>query len=190
MSVFLQDYQARLFGMGGVAPKFKYDVGIFMPRFMFGAFVTEALPTVVSNEGLQKIGLNCIEATMPGRQLATTEYRYNGPMKKQPYGVIYDELQLSFLCGADYAEKKFFDFWITGIYDDKYNLYYHDDIVSDIVISQNDLHGNPIYTVKAFDCYPTSVQPMQLDAVATDFQRLDVRFFYRDFEVIEKELRV
>lgn len=59
----------------------------------------------------------CDEASMPGLQLATGDYRItNTPNLKYAYGAVFSEFQLSFMMDADSQLKNLFDLWTNWIY--------------------------------------------------------------------------
>ena len=45
---------------------------------------------------------------IPGRGIATTEYRIYGPLRKIPYGAVYTDVGVTFLLSEDLQEKKYY----------------------------------------------------------------------------------
>lgn len=65
----------------------------------------------------QLLRLYCDEATMPGLQISTGDYRVtNTPNLKYAYGAVFSEMELSFLMDADSQIKNLFDIWSNWIY--------------------------------------------------------------------------
>jgi len=69
------------------------------------------------NSTKQLLKLYCDEATMPGLQISTGDYRItNTPNLKYAYGAVFSEMELSFMLDADSQIKNLFDLWTNSIY--------------------------------------------------------------------------
>jgi hypothetical protein len=65
----------------------------------------------------QLLRLYCDEATMPGLQMSTGDYRItNTPNLKYAYGAVFSGMELSFMMDADSQIKNLFDLWTNWIY--------------------------------------------------------------------------
>lgn len=65
----------------------------------------------------QLLKLYCDEATMPGLQVSTGDYRItNTPNLKYAYGAVFSGMELSFMMDADSQIKNLFDLWTNWIY--------------------------------------------------------------------------
>lgn len=93
------------------------------------------------------------EASLPGLQMSTGEYRVtNTPTLKYVYGAVFSEAQFSFIMDADAQIKSIFDLWSNWMYSytveresladtpfitsrqDKFRAAYRDDYTVDILI--------------------------------------------------------
>ena len=86
------------------------------------------------------------EASMPGVQMSTGEYRItNSPQLKYVYGTVFSELSLSFLMDAENIIKGIFDIWTNWMYGysagtsgwsatNRFRSNYRDDYAVDIII--------------------------------------------------------
>ena len=86
------------------------------------------------------------EASMPGIQMSTGEYRItNSPQLKYAYGAVFSEMNLSFMMDADSNIKNIFDLWTNWIYNysvgttgwssgNRFRANYRDDYAVDINI--------------------------------------------------------
>ena len=86
------------------------------------------------------------EASMPGVQMSTGEYRItNTPQLKYAYGAVFSEMNLSFIMDADSNIKNIFDLWSNWIYNysvgtsgwssgTRFRANYRDDYAVDINI--------------------------------------------------------
>lgn len=85
------------------------------------------------------------EASLPGIQISTGEYRINNtPTLKYGYGAVFSEISLSFLLDADARIKSVFDVWTNWIYGyssgssstNTLRSRYRDDYAIDIIITK------------------------------------------------------
>ena len=81
---------------------------------------------------------------IPGRGIATTEYRIYGPLRKVPYGAIYTDVACQFLLSEDLQEKSYFEQWQDKIVNHgafgsrrgSHNVGYYNDYVGNVTIRQ------------------------------------------------------
>jgi hypothetical protein len=101
------------------------------------------------------VSLMAESVSIPGRQLMTSEYRIAGTVRKMPYGVLYDDLTVTFICTNSMAERTFFDVWQQLIVSPAVQyMEFYDNYVGTIVIQKvsnivassfvYDQKGNPI----------------------------------------------
>jgi hypothetical protein len=135
----------------------------------------------------RQISMLAESTTIPGRQLATQEHRIFGTTRKMPYGVIYDDLTVTFMCTNSMLERTFFDIWHQFIISPgSQYMEYYTDYVSTITIQKLDNSWSPIsfvgsmistYTLE--EAYPVSIQAQELSYDATDqYLKLTVQFAY------------
>lgn len=124
------------------------------------------------------------EAQLPGRQFATTPFIMYGTTSKMPYGVIYDDLTLTFICTNNMLERTFFDTWQRLISDPTNNFFnYYDEYVTDIQIIKlrpdgTDL-GAPTYITTIEEAYPVTIETQELSWSSENYLQLRVQFAYR-----------
>jgi len=124
--------------------------------------------------------LRCETAELPGRTFSTIEQKFgSNPLEKYPYHTIYNDLSLTFIVSGDMAEKNFFDSWMELVVpSSNFNPKYKKDYISEITIVQYDLQNNPTYSVDLIDCYPISVNQLDLDWSSDGHHKLTVVFAY------------
>ncbi len=124
---------------------------------------------------------------LPGRQIATTPQTIYGVARKMPYGVVYNDLPVTFLCTNDMAIRTVFDQWHTAITDPTNNYFnYYDNYVGRIYLNKLDEQMNITYNVVLDEVYPVTIEPQPLDAGAVDqYLRLNVQFAYRRWRSFE-----
>lgn len=145
----------------------------------------------IKNSGLKQASLDprlltmrCDMAELPGYSFLTSDTRSMGPIYRTPNQISYPDLNLSFIMSADFAEKYFFDYWASSIKDSS-NLYsYYGDIITDIDLVMVSVTNTPVYGAQFTECWPISVNPMQVSWQDQDYLRLGVTFAYKHWEPI------
>jgi hypothetical protein len=143
---------------------------------------------------LQKLSLNCYNASIPGLSIATTDKDIG--YRSVAYQKLYDDVLFSFYCSEDLSELKYMQDWMKMISNpDDNRLGYYDNYVSDIhIIHLSNRPGvednKKTLRTTLFDAYPKKIDPIQLDYASNDIIRLTVSFTYRYYEQIygDKEL--
>lgn len=133
-------------------------------------------------------GLNMmIESTeIPGKNLNTTDVRYNGDFFKLPYSVIYPAQQFTFRVSRDMHEKNIIDEWMNLIFDPvSHEVAYMDDFCVNITINQLDDQDRIVYSVVLRDAFPILVNPLTVsNEEQNQFHRLATMFSYKRWERI------
>lgn len=154
----------------GVASPTRYETFIRFPAAIAQAFLDMALLNITTEM-----------TEIPGRQIATTPQIIYGVARKMPYGVVYNDLPMTFICTNDMKARTIFDQWHSAITDPTNNYFnYYDDYVGEIYIFKKDEQNNRPYFVVLEEAYPITIEAQQLDAGATDqYLRLNVQIAYR-----------
>lgn len=118
---------------------------------------------------------------LPGKNITTTDIRYNGDFYKLPYSVVYEPQQFVFRASRDMHEKNIIDEWMNLIFDPRsHEISYMDDFAVDITINQLDEQDNIVYSVILHDAFPTICTALQLSNEDSDqYHRISVSFMYR-----------
>lgn len=140
-----------------------------------------ALPFTVSPETKSKITLFCDQAQLPGISFGTNPVRSYGELKEVPYEKIYEAVNLSFYVDAKMTVKSVFDKWTeliqnTGSRDFNWPKEY---IAPTIKVIVENSQGQQSYIVILHNCYPKSVNAIQLDYAAKDVMKLNVGITYQ-----------
>ncbi|CAB5221624.1 tail tube protein [uncultured Caudovirales phage] len=137
-------------------------------------------PVTFRNTDLLSIMLLCDQATLPGSSFSTTQNRSFGEFREVPYEKLYDTATFSFYVDKDLQVKYMFDQWINSIQDPvtrKFN--YYDSYTTDLTIDVQDLNDKTRYTLNMFECYPKSINSVQLDYAAKDIMKISVTMQYK-----------
>ena len=129
---------------------------------------------------------------IPGRGIATTEYRIYGPLRKIPYGAVYTDVGVTFLLSEDLQEKKYFEEWHdkiinTGAFGSSrasHNVNYYSDYIGSVTIRQFGGEGELMSVHTLQEAYPITIAPLQMDWSSGELMQLGVSFAYRDYKVV------
>jgi len=165
-----------------------YSIEIYMPRGhdgmgmsgtesgLLGKFYTGADK---ERGGAKFLSYKAKQVSIPGKTLGTMDLKRFGPISKVANDLIIDTTSMTFMCGEDYAEHRFFDGWIsaimgqvkhgTGVSDNSpkidhrqvYTLSYYMDYVSEVRIIPLDRQGGAIANVVLIEAYPTNIGPIE-----------------------------
>lgn len=121
------------------------------------------------------------QTDLPGKNLTTTDIKYNGDFHKLPYSTVYDAQQFVFRVSREMYERNIMDEWMNLIYDPQtHEIEYMDNYVSNIVINQLDEKDRVTYAIVLKDAFPVTCNPMTVSNEDNNqFHRLSVSFAYR-----------
>ena len=188
MSFSVETFRTKLESGGGPAYGDRYHVSFKAPD----GVILEAnayLATENTEKITSRLSWLCDTINIPSRSLTTTEFRTYGLPVKRPYGSVYTESQMEFLCTRNMGEKKFFDAWLNYIFNNRtYDMAYYDNYVTDIdiyhfdrsVSTANDL-SKSTYHIKLEEAYPTLVGEISMNHTATEVLKLPITFTYKKY---------
>tara|TARA_Y100000114_G_scaffold151682_1_gene168792 strand:- start:185 stop:850 length:666 start_codon:yes stop_codon:yes gene_type:complete len=195
----IDDLKATISKKGGVAFANRFQVfftppgGVTIgnltsqdPRVLVGSLATTALSggslkNIVPDP--RDISILCETVNLPGRQISTNEYLSDRQAVKIPYGIINEDVTMSFILTNDYFMKKLFDNWMSGVFDVKdYRAGYKKDFTTDVIIQQLNSKNVPIYGVKLENAFPITMNSIQLDSNSENtVQKLNVTLSYENY---------
>jgi len=152
-------------------------VGDFAKNAVSGGSIKNMIPDP------RDISILCESVQLPGRQITTIDYTAERQAIKVPYGVINEDVTMSFILTNDMFMKKLFDAWLTGIIDiDRYRVGYKKDFTTDIIIQQLNQQNIPVYGVRLENAFPITVNAVNLDSNAENtVQKLSVTLSYENY---------
>ena len=122
-----------------------------------------------SSSTTQDLNLYCSAVNLAGRNLNDTVVREYGINRKIVYGQTYADLQTTFYCSEDMREKSFFDKWMNLVIPTPghtvmgaYDVAYYDSYIGDVYVTVADDNLDNRYTIHYFECYPKTVNPIEL----------------------------
>lgn len=143
--------------------------------------VVFAPPQKIVPATLSKILLFCDSVQLPGQNFSTTQNRTFGEFREVPYERIYDNITLSFYVDKEMRVKRLFDDWQNIIANPTTRTYgYYDDYVCPVMtIEVQDIEDKTRYSVSLHECYPKTVNAIQLDHNSKDIMKLSVGMQYK-----------
>lgn len=137
-----------------------------------------------SNEITRGLDMMIEQTILPGKNIVTSDIRYNSDYYKLPYGVVYEAQSFTFRSSKDLHEKNILDKWMELIFNPvTHEVAYMDDFATNIVINQLDEQDNVVYTVILRDAYPTICDSMPLTNEDQDtVHRITCQFMYRRWD--------
>ena len=188
MSFSVETFRAKLESGGGPAYGDRYHVAFNAPSGV-ATGANAYLSTENTSNVTSRLSWLCDTINIPSRSLTTTEFRTYGLPVKRPYGSVYTESQMEFLCTRNMGEKKFFDAWLNYIFNNRtYDMAYYDNYRTDIdiyhfdrsVSTANDL-SKSTYHIKLLEAYPTLVGEVSMNHTATEILKLPITFTYKKY---------
>lgn len=128
------------------------------------------------------ISINCINAMIPARSMATVERFVAGPMTKVPYVELFDDMSLTFRASADLYERALIDQWMNKIGGVKYGCAYFNDIKGQINIDVYNQDNTKMKSYKFIDAVPISLSETSLADNAEELSTFTVQFAYHHYE--------
>ena len=138
---------------------FKSQVGA-SGGFAMGNMFKVFLPPLTGD--MREMNLLCKAASMPGRQVTSTEYQKGIHTSKIAYGYLVDEVTLTFHVMNDYKVRRYFETWQKlAVNDDTGEIGYYNDYTHPVVIQAiRKGVGFPLKKKKLFDAgkIPSSIR--------------------------------
>ena len=151
-----------------IARPHKFDVNIPIPLTLI-PYITSA----------RSLNYRCENASLPGRTFATAEQKTYGPIEKYPYLTTYNDLDLTFIVDSEMNQKYIFDAWLEYINPAFTNNFkYKADYATYLTVNQYNTENEIVYSADFFECYPISMNQMDLDWSADGYHKLTVTFAY------------
>jgi hypothetical protein len=174
--------------LGEPARPCHYVCFITPPQGMLAGGALGPMGSVLTIGGALQATLMAESCSIPGKQIATTPFTMYGTTMKMPYGTMYDDFNIGFICSKSMVERTFFDVWTNFIHNPHNNyMHFFDEYVGTIVVVKlNDSLGpGQVSTANALsvwmlqECFPVSIAAQPLSYASEDYLQLSVQFAYR-----------
>ena len=194
LNAFLQHNASR----DGYAKANRYEVVIGLPSGATQASVDDAgmdatataVQQLLSGDTARRISFRCDTISIPGRTLRT---QMNGNIYGPPHEVVqgqtYAEVQATFYCGSDLAERYFFEQWQKISYNSKtFDINYYKEYVGSVDIYQLDERDERRYGIRLEEAFPKSLGEIAYGhASSNQINKVTVGFSYRKFRNLATE---
>ena len=182
----------------GYAKANRYEVVIGLPSGATQASVDDAgmdatataVQQLLSGDTAIRISFRCDTISIPGRTLRT---QMNGNIYGPPHEVVqgqtYAEVQATFYCGSDLAERYFFEQWQKISYNSKtFDINYYKEDVGSVDIYQLDERDERRYGIRLEEAFPKSLGEIAYGhASSNQINKVTVGFSYRKFRNLATE---
>lgn len=153
-------------------------------------YIVRIKPNGLLLKGIENIPLLCVQASLPGKVLATTTQKTYGPLQKFPIMTTFDDIGLSFMCIPDSDGQMYprilFERWMEYINpQNKYNFKYKDEYSCSIDIEIYDKAGDQTYSLTLNEAFPLALQSQTVSFGAQDFMFCSAIFTYVDYSYID-----
>ena len=181
-----------------------------------GGFLANLLPSIPNIPGILNTGnptsremnILCSNATLPGKQILTTDRMIGMELQKVAYGYAVQEVSLTFYLMNDYGIKTYFDAWTDLVLNqDTGEVGYKQDYAKTVKIHQLrkarkgfsanigplqgnlEIGGGTIYAVELQDAFPTTIGAVQLSNELDGLVQLQVDLSYTKWRPIKVGLQ-
>ena len=194
LNAFLQHNASR----DGYAKANRYEVVILLPSGVTNGAFQDAGETAMSanvlanlhGEAARRISFRCDSITMPGRNLRTQmNGNIYGPTHEMVQGQTFADVEATFYCGSDMAEKYFFEEWQKVSYNPQsYDLNYYKEYVGAVDIFALNEKNERTTGIRLIEAFPKTIGGIPFaHASSNTINKISVSFAYRYWRNIATE---
>lgn len=122
----------------------------------------------------------CESITLPGFNVMTQELRIFGELSELPHAPIYNAVTATFIMDNNAQPRKFFLGWLQKVFNrESRQVGYYADYTKDIEIHITDKASGSVLFTKLYECYPKSVQDIELSYSGDHIVKFSVQFIYK-----------
>lgn len=144
-------------------------------------------PPVLKSENTEFLSFKCESADLPGKTFGMdtrTDYVISS---KHPYGMTFTDLNLTFQCSSNMAERQYFDKWMEHIVttgksrSEYYENFASDKIMVNLYTGRNESEKSCTFTFKKI--FPTTLTAQNVSWTESNILKLTVSFSYEYWSV-------
>ena len=170
----IDEFMARVDNLGGPVKSNKFSVEVTKPRSMLSSVTADTINFLAMN------------VSLPGKTLATTEYRYGGQFSLSvPYEITLEPVTIKVMNTGNHTPRIFWNDWFNHIHNfTTYNMEYYEKFVGTVVISHyrdDEESINPTraaYQVTLHDAWPKGMSAIEVGWENAEFQDFDIDIQY------------
>jgi len=170
----IDEFMARVDNLGGPAKSNKFSVEVTKPRSMLSSVTADTINFLAKS------------ASLPGKALATTNYRHGGQYDLVvPYETTQEPVTIKIMNTGNHTPRIFWNDWFNHIQNmNTYNMEYYEKFIGTVVISHyrdDDENIDPskaAYQVTLHEAYPKGMSAIEVGWEAGEFQDFDIDMQY------------
>ena len=170
----IDEFMARVDNLGGPVKSNKFSVEVTKPTSMRSSVREESINFLAKS------------ATLPGKSLATTNYRYGGKFDLVvPYETTMEPVTIKIMNTGNHAPRIFWNDWFNHIQNmTTYNMQYYEKFIGSVTISHYLDDEEAIdpskasYQVTLHEAYPKGMSAIEVGWESAEFQDFDVDMQY------------
>jgi len=140
--------------------------GIASPNKFEVLFTSVPSAALTGGHTAKDLNLMCESASLAGRSVQSLLDRQYGLNREIAYnGPTYTPITLSFLCSANYVEKRIFDKWNNMIVDISkgFDVAYYKDYIGEMTVRALNVKGATAFELHYKECYPKTIAAIELN---------------------------
>ena len=170
----IDEFMSRVDNLGGPAKSNKFSVEVTKPRSMLSSVTADTINFLAKS------------ASLPGKALATTNYRHGGQYDLVvPYETTQEPVTIKIMNTGNHTPRIFWNDWFNHIQNmNTYNMEYYEKFIGTVVISHyrdDDENIDPskaAYQVTLHEAYPKTMSAIEVGWEAGEFQDFDIDIQY------------
>ena len=170
----IDEFMARVDNLGGPVKSNKFSVEVTPPTSMRSS-------VTASNINFLAKGVS-----LPGKSLATTDYRHGGQFSLVvPYETTMEPVSIKIMNTGNHAPRIFWNDWFIHIQDmTNYNMQYYEKFIGSVTISHylDDVEAidpsKSSYQITLHEAYPKTMSAIEVGWESTEFQDFDIDIQY------------
>ena len=170
----IDEFMARVDNLGGPAKSNKFSVEVTKPRSMLSSVTADTINFLAKS------------ASLPGKALATTNYRHGGQFDLVvPYETTQEPVTIKIMNTGNHTPRIFWNDWFNHIQNmNTYNMEYYEKFIGTVVISHyrdDEENINPTraaYQVTLHEAYPKGMSAIEVGWESGEFQDFDIDMQY------------
>ena len=174
----IDNFMARVDNLGGPVKSNKFSVQVTPPSSMRSG---------VSADTINFLAMN---VSLPGKTLATTEYRYGGQFSLSvPYEITLEPVTIKVMNTGNHTPRIFWNDWFNHIQNmSTYNMQYYEKFVGTVELHQyldedeSIDPSNASYSVTLFEAYPKGMSAIEVGWENADLQDFEIDMQYSWWE--------
>ena len=170
----IDEFMAKVDNLGGPVKSNKFSVEVTKPRSMLSSVTADTINFLAKS------------ASLPGKALATTNYRHGGQYDLVvPYETTQEPVTIKIMNTGNHTPRIFWNDWFNHIQNmNTYNMEYYEKFIGTVVISHyrdDEENINPTraaYQVTLHEAYPKGMSAIEVGWEAGEFQDFDIDMQY------------